>query len=227
MPERRRDRHSPTPPPCRRPGTAAAAGAWAPPWARTATSTSAGTSADSPPAGRPRPARTGARRSGVAARCGPRRHLDRRRRSCSSAFREFEWPPSTVLRWCPAGAAKPIHGRSDDHHEDGEERTSEELHLDRRVLATPDLDDLARSHRPYAGPDAPTPAGRATMVGLTRIELVTSALSGQRSNRLSYSPGKSERLSVAGELHAARPRCLRRIVVSDRTHRCRRSSPHG
>jgi hypothetical protein len=33
-------------------------------------------------------------------------------------------------------------------------------------------------------------------VGLTRIELVTSALSGQRSNRLSYSPGKSATLSA-------------------------------
>jgi hypothetical protein len=34
------------------------------------------------------------------------------------------------------------------------------------------------------------------VVGLTRIELVTSALSGQRSNQLSYSPSKEARLSA-------------------------------
>src|SRR5690606_3069286 len=36
---------------------------------------------------------------------------------------------------------------------------------------------------------------RDDVVGLTRIELVTSALSGRRSNRLSYSPGRDARLS--------------------------------
>ena len=39
------------------------------------------------------------------------------------------------------------------------------------------------------------------VVGLTRIELVTSALSGQRSNRLSYSPGKSATLSADTGFH--------------------------
>jgi hypothetical protein len=40
------------------------------------------------------------------------------------------------------------------------------------------------------------------MVGLPRIELGTSSLSGMRSNRLSYSPGKSQRLSAAEHVHA-------------------------
>ena len=41
-----------------------------------------------------------------------------------------------------------------------------------------------------------TPAEAEVLVGLTRIELVTSSLSGMRSNRLSYSPGRTETLSA-------------------------------
>ena len=37
------------------------------------------------------------------------------------------------------------------------------------------------------------PLAGAFVVGLTRIELVTSSLSGMRSNRLSYSPSSGEK----------------------------------
>ena len=39
-----------------------------------------------------------------------------------------------------------------------------------------------------------TPKGAVQLVGLTRIELVTSSLSGMRSNQLSYSPSSGRQL---------------------------------
>ncbi len=58
----------------------------------------------------------------------------------------------------------------------------------------PDADLETRTRRLAAPRNSST---RCFVVGLTRIELVTSALSGQRSNRLSYSPSKDARLPAA------------------------------
>ena len=94
-----------------------------------------------------------------------------------------------------------------------------------------------RTRRAAATATASATADRARrisfIVGLTRIELVTSALSGQRSNRLSYSPGKSATLSAdTGLPHHAfgssrHPAGAPRDRLSGCSRRCRRPRIRG
>ena len=50
-----------------------------------------------------------------------------------------------------------------------------------------------------------TPAEAGVPVGLTRIELVTSSLSGMRSNRLSYSEGRNPLPTTLSVVSGAEP----------------------
>ena len=53
--------------------------------------------------------------------------------------------------------------------------------------------------------ERPARTAKAVVVGLTRIELVTSSLSGMRSNRLSYSPITGLRTLSVGLARLNRP----------------------
>ena len=68
-----------------------------------------------------------------------------------------------------------------------------------RTTCTPDSRETPQNNK--------TPAEAGVLVGLTTIELVTSSLSGMRSNRLSYSPGRGETLS--GRQPEPQPRLVR------------------
>src|SRR5581483_2912138 len=69
----------------------------------------------------------------------------------------------------------------------------------------------ALSHLSYSpGTGAPAPVGHPLLVGLGRLELPTSSLSGMRSNHLSYRPGARKPLSELGGTEEERKPYLER-----------------
>ena len=159
----------------------------------------------------------------------------------SRAIREFERSPSAVLRRRATRSAHPKRRGDGDRERHRRKGPSDQLH-DRAVRVSMQerrhrsiLPCRARKRRkpPYWGAGDQSPG---VVVGLTRIELVTSALSGQRSNRLSYSPGKSATLSAdTGLPHhtfGASKQPMRggaghECTVSGRSRCCRRRPTRG